>query len=138
VRASRSGRIGVIATAGTIRSGAYVRAITAEAPDAQVTARACPLFVPLVEEGWTNHEATWSVAREYLAPFVHDEVDTLVLGCTHYPLLKSLIGEIIGRGVRLRRRSTPSACSPSIHSTPRPARGATGSSPRTTSSSSCR
>ena len=101
VRASRSGRIGVIATAGTIRSGAYVRAIQAEAPDAQVTARACPLFVPLVEEGWTNHEATWSVAREYLAPFVRDEVDTLVLGCTHYPLLKSVIGEIIGRSVRL-------------------------------------
>jgi len=101
VRASRSGNIGVIATAGTIKSGAYVRAIKAEAPDAQVTARACPLFVPLVEEGWTDHEATWSVAREYLAPFMHDEVDTLVLGCTHYPLLKPLIGEIVGRGVRL-------------------------------------
>ncbi|NUP55261.1 MAG: glutamate racemase, partial [Gemmatimonadaceae bacterium] len=101
VRASRSGRIGVIATAGTIKSGAYVRAIHAEAPDARVTARACPLFVPLVEEGWINHDATWSVAQEYLAPFVHDEVDTLVLGCTHYPLLKPLIGEIIGRDVRL-------------------------------------
>lgn len=101
VRASRSGRIGVIATAGTIRSGAYVRAIKAEAPDAQVTVRACPLFVPLVEEGWTQHEAAWSIAREYLAPFMHGEVDTLVLGCTHYPLLKPLIGEIIGRDVRL-------------------------------------
>ncbi|NUS47901.1 MAG: glutamate racemase [Gemmatimonadaceae bacterium] len=101
VRASRSGRIGVIATAGTIKSGAYVRAIHAEAPDARVTARACPLFVPLVEEGWINHDATWSVAQEYLGPFVHDEVDTLVLGCTHYPLLKPLIGEIIGRDVRL-------------------------------------
>ncbi len=101
VRASRSGRIGVIATAGTITSGAYVRAIEAESPDAQVIARACPLFVPLVEEGWTDHEATWSVAREYLAPFMHDEVDTLVLGCTHYPLLKPLIGEIVGRTVRL-------------------------------------
>ncbi len=101
VRASRSGRIGVIATAGTIKSGAYVRAIEAESPDAQVTARACPLFVPLVEEGWTDHEATWSVAREYLAPFMHDEIDTLVLGCTHYPLLKPLIGEIVGRSVRL-------------------------------------
>ena len=101
VRASRSGRIGVIATAGTIKSGAYVRAIEAESPEAQVTARACPLFVPLVEEGWTDHEATWSVAREYLAPFMHDEVDTLVLGCTHYPLLKPLIGEIVGRSVRL-------------------------------------
>ena len=101
VRASRSGRIGVIATAGTIKSGAYVRAIEAESSTARVTARACPLFVPLVEEGWTDHEATWSVAREYLAPFTHDEVDTLVLGCTHYPLLKPLIGEIVGRSVRL-------------------------------------
>ena len=101
VRASRTGRIGVIATAGTIKSGAYVRAIGAEAPDARVTARACPLFVPLVEEGWTEHEATRAVAREYLAPFMHDEVDTLVLGCTHYPLLKSLIADIVGPDVRL-------------------------------------
>ncbi|HUQ45781.1 MAG TPA: glutamate racemase [Gemmatimonadaceae bacterium] len=101
VRASRTGRIGVIATAGTIKSGAYVRAIEAEAPDARVTARACPLFVPLVEEGWTDHEATRAVAREYLAPFMHDAVDTLVLGCTHYPLLKSLIADIVGPDVRL-------------------------------------
>jgi glutamate racemase len=101
VRASRTGRIGVIATAGTIRSGAYVRAIEAEAPQARVTALACPLFVPLVEEGWTEHEATRAIAREYLAPFMHDEVDTLVLGCTHYPLLKPLIADVVGAGVRL-------------------------------------
>jgi len=93
--------IGVIGTAGTIRSQAYVRAIHAEAPDARVTALACPLFVPLVEEGWTNHEAAHLIAEEYLAPFVKDRIDTLVLGCTHYPLLKPLIGEIIGRSVRL-------------------------------------
>jgi len=101
VRATRTGHIGVIGTAGTIRSQAYVRAIHAEAPDARVTALACPLFVPLVEEGWTNHEATHLIAEEYLAPFVRDRIDTLVLGCTHYPLLKPLIGEIIGRSVRL-------------------------------------
>jgi glutamate racemase len=101
VAATRSGRIGVIATAGTIKSGAYVRAIHAEAPDASVTALACPLFVPLVEEGWTDHEATRSIAREYLAPFMHHEVDTLVLGCTHYPLLKPLIAQVVGSGVRL-------------------------------------
>jgi glutamate racemase len=101
VRASRTGRIGVIATNGTIKSGAYVRAIHAEAPDARVTALACPLFVPLVEEGWTDHEATRAIAREYLAPFTSNEVDTLVLGCTHYPLLKPMIAEIVGRGVRL-------------------------------------
>jgi glutamate racemase len=101
VRATKSGNVGVIATAGTIKSGAYVRAIKAEAPELQVTARACPLFVPLVEEGWIDHEATWSIAREYLEPFVRDEVDTLVLGCTHYPLLKRQIGEVVGRTVRL-------------------------------------
>jgi glutamate racemase len=101
VRATRTGHIGVIGTAGTIRSQAYVRAIHAENPDLRVTALACPLFVPLVEEGWTNHEATHLVAEEYLAPFVKDPIDTLVLGCTHYPLLKPVIGEIIGRSVRL-------------------------------------
>ena len=101
VRATRTGHIGVIGTAGTIRSQAYVRAIHAEAPEARVTALACPLFVPLVEEGWTNHEAAHLIAEEYLAPFVKDRIDTLVLGCTHYPLLKPLIGEIIGRSVRL-------------------------------------
>ena len=101
VRATRTGHIGVIGTAGTIRSQAYVRAIHAENPDVRVTALACPLFVPLVEEGWTNHPATHLVAEEYLAPFVKDAIDTLVLGCTHYPLLKPLIGEIVGRSVRL-------------------------------------
>lgn len=101
VRATRSGRIGVIGTAGTIRSGAYVRAIHDEAPDASVVALACPLFVPLVEEGWTTHEATRLIAHEYLAPFTGDGVDTLVLGCTHYPLLKPMIADIVGPSVRL-------------------------------------
>ncbi len=101
VRATRTGHIGVIGTAGTIRSQAYVRAIHAENPDVRVTALACPLFVPIVEEGWTNHEATHLIAEEYLAPFVKDPIDTLVLGCTHYPLLKPVIGEIVGRTVRL-------------------------------------
>lgn len=101
VKASRNGRIGVIATQGTIRSGAYVRAIEAASPEAQVTALACPLFVPLVEEGWTDHEAARLIAREYLEPFAHREVDTLVLGCTHYPLLKPLIREVVGPHVRL-------------------------------------
>jgi glutamate racemase len=101
VRATRTGHIGVIGTAGTIRSQAYVRAIHAENPDVRVTALACPLFVPIVEEGWTNHEATHLIAEEYLAPFVKDPIDTLVLGCTHYPLLKPVIGEIVGRSVRL-------------------------------------
>ena len=101
VRATRSGHIGVIGTAGTIRSEAYVRAIRAESADATVLALPCPLFVPLVEEGWTSHDATRLVAREYLAPFIENAVDTLVLGCTHYPLLKPLIAEIVGPDVRL-------------------------------------
>ena len=101
VRATRSGRIGVIGTDGTIKSGAYVRAIHAESPTATVTALPCPLFVPLVEEGWTDHDAARLIAREYLAPFMRDEVDTLVLGCTHYPLLKPLIADIVGPNVRL-------------------------------------
>lgn len=101
VKGTRNGHIGVIGTAGTIRSGAYDSAIRAEAPDATITSRACPLLVPLVEEGWVDHEATWLVAREYLEPMLLDSVDTLVLGCTHYPLLKGVIGEIIGRDVRL-------------------------------------
>ena len=101
VQGSRNGHIGVIGTEGTIRSGAYVRAIHAESPNAKVTALACPLFVPLVEEGWTNHDATWVIAKEYLAPLLRDDIDTLVLGCTHYPLLKTIIGEIVGRDVRL-------------------------------------
>ncbi|HEY7237080.1 MAG TPA: glutamate racemase [Gemmatimonadaceae bacterium] len=101
VRATRNGHIGVIGTAGTIRSGAYERALRAIEPSLIVTARACPLFVPLVEEGWVNHDATRLVAREYLAPLLREDVDTLVLGCTHYPLLKDVIADVLGGNVRL-------------------------------------
>jgi glutamate racemase len=93
-RASRSGRIGVIGTPSTVASGAYQRAIAAERPGAEVFARACPLFVPLAEEGWTDaeDEVVRAVARRYLAPVAAAGVDTLVLGCTHYPLLAGAIG----------------------------------------------
>jgi glutamate racemase len=101
VRATARGHIGVIGTVGTIKSGAYERAIRALNPDVLITARACPLFVPLVEEGWTDHDATRLIAREYLAPMIEAEVDTLVLGCTHYPLLKPLLAEVLGPGVIL-------------------------------------
>ncbi len=92
--ATRSGRIGVIGTPGTIASGAYQAAIRALRPEAAVTARACPLFVPLAEEGWTEpgDEVVAGVARRYLAPLAGEGIDTLVLGCTHYPLLKEAIG----------------------------------------------
>ncbi|MBI1968248.1 MAG: glutamate racemase, partial [Gemmatimonadetes bacterium] len=101
VRATQTGHIGVIGTAGTIASGAYERAIQALRPDAVVHARACPLFVPLVEEGWFDRPATELIAREYLEPLQQAGVDVLVLGCTHYPLLKPLLARVMGRGVTL-------------------------------------
>ena len=93
--------IGVIGTAGTIASGAYERAIHRLAPEATVHATACPLFVPLVEEGWTDHQATRLIAAEYLEPMRDAGVDTLVLGCTHYPLLAPVIAEVMGSNVVL-------------------------------------
>lgn len=101
VAATRNGRIGVIGTAGTIASGAYERAIKARRPEAIVISQACPLLVPLIEEGWFDHPATELIAREYLEPLLASEVDVLVLGCTHYPLLKPLLGRVLGPGVRL-------------------------------------
>jgi glutamate racemase len=91
--ASRTGRIGVIGTQGTVASGAYQAAIRRERPGAEVVARACPLFVPLAEEGWVDpaDEVVRGVVRRYLAPIREAEVDTLVLGCTHYPLLEAAI-----------------------------------------------
>ena len=101
VAASRSGRIGVIGTAGTIGSGAYDRAIRACSGAAAVVAKACPLFVPLVEEGWLDHPATRLVAEEYLAGFSAHRIDALVLGCTHYPLLKPLLADVLGPDIAL-------------------------------------
>jgi len=101
VAATKTGAIGVIGTAGTIASGAYERAIKALRPDARVHAHACPLFVPLVEEGWFDHPAAELIAREYLEPLKKAGVDVLVLGCTHYPLLKTLLARVMGPGVTL-------------------------------------
>ncbi len=101
ITADHDGHIGVIGTAGTIASGAYERAIRALAPGSTVTAQPCPLFVPLVEEGWLDDEVTEAVVRRYLAPLQAAHVDALVLGCTHYPLLKPLIARVLGPGVTL-------------------------------------
>ena len=92
-RASRAGRIGVIGTESAVASGAYQAAIRAARPGAEVVAKACPLFVPLAEEGFTDpaDEVVRLVARRYLSPLAASRVDTLVLGCTHYPLLKAAI-----------------------------------------------
>lgn len=101
VQATRNGRIGVIGTTGTINSGAYHRAIAALSAKAIVIDAACPLFVPLVEEGWLDHPATRLIAETYLAPMRDAGIDTLVLGCTHYPLLAPIIADVIGPGVTL-------------------------------------
>jgi glutamate racemase len=95
------GAIGVIGTAGTIASNAYATAIHRLRPEAKVEQRACPLFVPLVEEGWFDHPAAELIATEYLAPMRQADVEALVLGCTHYPLLKPLLQRVMGPGVRL-------------------------------------
>lgn len=101
VERTRSGRIGVIGTRATIASGAYTRAIHAGRTDAEVLARPCPLFVPLAEEGWTDNAIAVQVAETYLEPFKSAGVDTLVLGCTHYPLLREIIGRVMGPEVTL-------------------------------------
>jgi len=89
--ATKKKRIGVIGTVGTVSSNAYANAIRMLDKEATVFSRPCPLFVPLVEEGWIDHKATEMIANEYLFPFTAEKIDTLVLGCTHYPLLKALI-----------------------------------------------
>lgn len=99
--AAGPGPIGVIGTAGTIASGAYAKAIWHIAPDASIVSQACPLFVPLAEEGLFDHPATRLIAREYLAPLLAAHVRTVVLGCTHYPLLRPVLAEVLGREVTL-------------------------------------
>ncbi len=106
VRAALSGRdgarrVGVIGTQATVASGAYAQAIERLAPGTQVTSRACPLFVPLIEEGWVDHPVMRTVAEEYLADLRAEGVQSLILGCTHYPLVAPLIARIMGPGVRL-------------------------------------
>ncbi|HEY6871365.1 MAG TPA: glutamate racemase [Geobacteraceae bacterium] len=101
VSATRSGKVGVIGTEGTIRSSAYAKAIKRLNPDVEVITRACPLFVPLAEEGWVDNEVARLTARIYLQGLREEGVDTLVLGCTHYPILKGIVAEVMGEGVRL-------------------------------------
>jgi glutamate racemase len=101
IAATRNGHIGVIGTRATIQSGAYERAIAALDPALQVTTRACPLFVPLIEEGWLENAITEQVVRQYLEPLLADGIDTLVLGCTHYPLLRAAIARFVGNEITL-------------------------------------
>ena len=101
ITAGSGGPIGEIGTAGTIASNAYARAIAALAPAVRVLQKPCRLFVPLVEEGWFEHPATELVAVEYLAPLRDEGIRALVLGCTHYPLLRPLLQRIMGQDVVL-------------------------------------
>jgi len=100
-RHTQAGRIGVIGTVGAIHSGAYQRAIAERLPQAQVYAKACPLFVPLVEEGWIDGPVPATIAQTYLEALLQENIDTLILGCTHYPLLKETLGAVCGPAVRL-------------------------------------
>lgn len=101
VAATANGRIGVIGTVGTIRSERYQKAIKSLEPASRVFCKACPLFVPLAEEGWTTGSVPLLTASAYLSELLHQEIDTLVLGCTHYPLLKRTIAETVGPRVTL-------------------------------------
>jgi glutamate racemase len=101
IKSTKNKRIGVIGTEATIQSGAYTHALKAADPTVEVYSRACPLFVPLVEEGWTDNEVVEMTAKAYLEGFKQSGIDTLILGCTHYPLLKRAIRKLMGRGVRL-------------------------------------
>ncbi|UCH65311.1 MAG: glutamate racemase [Ignavibacterium sp.] len=101
IEKSTNKRIGVIGTRATISNKAYSREINSIDPTVEVYEKACPLFVPLAEEGWTDHKATYEIVEEYLQELKELEIDTLVLGCTHYPILFSVIQEFMGENVTL-------------------------------------
>jgi len=109
IAATKNGRIGVIGTRATIRSGVYEQTICGRHPEFRVFSQACPLLVPLVEEGWINKQETRMIIRRYLHPLKDRQIDTLVLGCTHYPLLKALIQARIGKRVNLIDSSVETA-----------------------------
>jgi glutamate racemase len=99
--ATKSGRVGVIGTEGTIESQAYTEAIHKLKKDVNVFGQACPLIVPLVEEGWLEKPVALEIVKEYLTPLLANNIDSLVLGCTHYPLLKNILSKVAGASVRL-------------------------------------
>ena len=101
VRVTRNRKIGVVGTRATVQSGAYLDAIQSKDGQAKVFQKACPLLVPLVEEGWIDHPVTYTVVEEYLGHVIDCGVDTLILGCTHYPLIKNVIAEVAGQRVVL-------------------------------------
>ena len=107
--ASRTGKIGVIGTEATIASGAYTRAIHAVSPRAEIYTRACPLLVPLAEEGWTDNDIAERTVAHYLESLKQSGIDTLLLGCTHYPLLRGVFARVLGAGVKIVDSATATA-----------------------------
>ena len=101
VSATRNKHIGIIGTPTTINSNAYAQAIHTRDAEVQLYSQACALFVPLVEEGWLEHAVTRLTAQEYLRPLLARDIDTLVLGCTHYPLLTPLLSDVAGKNIQL-------------------------------------
>ena len=101
VSVTRNNKIGIIGTRTTIKSKTYEREIKSLSRNIDVTSKSCPLFVPLVEEGWLREKATFAIAEKYLASFRRKGIDTLVLGCTHYPLLKHVIARVMGKRVKI-------------------------------------
>ena len=101
VKTSNNKRIGIIGTEGTIRSQAYSSAISKLDESCSVFSKPCPLFVSLVEEGWEDHEVTQLTIKEYLTSLLQKDIDTLVLGCTHYPILKTAIQQFVGNEITL-------------------------------------
>jgi len=109
IAVSRSGKIGVIGTEATIASGAYTRAIQQLRPGVEIYTRACPLLVPLIEEGWTDNEIAERTVAYYLESLKASGIDTLLLGCTHYPLMRDLFRRVLGPGVRIVDSATATA-----------------------------
>jgi glutamate racemase len=101
IKSTKNNKVGVIGTEATIQSGAYTRALKQADPGVEVYSRACPLFVPLVEEGWTDNDVVQMTVKAYLGSLKQSGIDTLILGCTHYPLIKKVIRKFMGSSVRL-------------------------------------
>lgn len=98
---TKNNRIGIIGTEGTIRSNAYSTAISGFDKNTKTFGKACPLFVPIVEEGWEEHEVSTMIINEYLSELLENDIDTLILGCTHYPILKRSLQKILGSHINL-------------------------------------
>jgi glutamate racemase len=129
VKASRNGKIGVIGTEATIASGAYTRAIQRLSRKSEIYTRACPLLVPLAEEGWIDNEVAERTVAHYLESLKQSGIDTLLLGCTHYPLLRAMFAQVLGASVRIVDSATATAVEvrDRLHALRLAKRGANGS-----------